>query len=158
MWVSLNITSTFHIPGILDCFYLVIQVGSMYLNDSFGLPRAFVTWSSKVTSPLNPFSWHGGAGNKKDIYHGLERSPTLTDLCHIRSARTVFLLLLYDQHIRLVRQKPLLYKTFLLFAFTSKKLITLLWSAPIRSGNRGNFYSQPIYLESSFKQLTNLRI
>ena len=32
----------------LYCFYLVIQVGSMYLNDSFGPPRAFATWNSKL--------------------------------------------------------------------------------------------------------------
>ena len=32
----------------LDCFYLVIEVGSMYLNDSFGPPRAFATWNSKL--------------------------------------------------------------------------------------------------------------
>ena len=67
----------------LDCFYLVIQVGSMYLNNSFGLPQAFVTWRSKLTSPLKPFWSQGGAENFKNIPWFRDIPPTLTDLCHM---------------------------------------------------------------------------
>ena len=38
-----------------ECFYLVIQVGSTDLNDSFGLVRAFVAWGSKLTYTIKPF-------------------------------------------------------------------------------------------------------
>ena len=39
----------------LECFYLVIQVGSTDLNDCFGLPRVYWSWGSKVTFALKPF-------------------------------------------------------------------------------------------------------
>ena len=51
----------------LDCFYLVIQMGTTYLNDRFGLPRAFVTGRSKLISPLKPYWSHRGAENFQNI-------------------------------------------------------------------------------------------
>ena len=45
----LNIQYSWNTPN-LECFYLVIQVGSSDMNDSFWLPRAFVTGGSKMTS------------------------------------------------------------------------------------------------------------
>ena len=61
----------------LECSYLVIQVGSRGMNDIFGLPRAFVTWDSKLTSPKRPFWSHGGAKH-------FRRNPSYWDLSHPR--------------------------------------------------------------------------
>ena len=61
----------------LECSYLVIQVGSRGMNDIFGLPRAFVTWDSKLTSTKRPFWSHGGAKH-------FRRNPSYWDLSHPR--------------------------------------------------------------------------
>ena len=62
--MSLKVFPKFNIPGItpnLECFYLVIQVRSIDMNDIFGLTGTFVTWVSKLTSPQKPFWLQGGA-------------------------------------------------------------------------------------------------
>ena len=62
-----KVTSKFNIPGIthLEYFYLGIQVGSRGMNNMFGLPQAFVTWDSKLTSTQRPLWSHGGAEHLK---------------------------------------------------------------------------------------------
>ena len=49
----------------LECFYLVIQVGSSGMNNVFGLLPTIVTWNSKLTSLLEPFWSHRGDENFK---------------------------------------------------------------------------------------------
>ena len=65
----------------LECFYLVIQVRSSGMNDIFGLAGTFVTWDSKQTSLEKSFWLQEGAEkkNNKNIDHGFDISPTLTD-------------------------------------------------------------------------------
>ena len=61
----------------LECFYLVIQGGSIGMNNVFELPPKFVTWDSKLTSTQRPF-WE-----YQSAKIGFKFSPILTDLCHI---------------------------------------------------------------------------
>ena len=72
----LNIQYSWNNPS-LECFYLVIQVGSTNMNDFFGLAGPFVTWDSKITFTQKPFWLHRGADN-------LEIMTWIQDLPHTR--------------------------------------------------------------------------
>ena len=68
--MSQKVPTNFNIPCIsifLECFYLGIQVGSRGMNDILGLPRAFVTWNSMLTSKQISFWSHRGAEHLKII-------------------------------------------------------------------------------------------
>ena len=60
----------------LECLHLVIQVGLTDLDDSFKMPRAFVTWGSKPTSTLKQFLSHGEVLKISKIPYGLDIPPT----------------------------------------------------------------------------------
>jgi hypothetical protein len=78
----------------LECLYLVIQVRTTDLNKNVGLPPVFVTQDSKPTSTLKPFLSHIAANIKKIIYHCLETSPTLPDLCHMGALNNIIIFFL----------------------------------------------------------------
>ena len=66
----------------LEFFYLVIQVKSREKKDIFGLPRASVTWYSKLTSTQRPF-WPSEVLNISKLNHAFEITATLTVFSHI---------------------------------------------------------------------------
>ena len=67
----------------LECFYLVIQVGSTGMNNDFRLPPTVVTWNSKLTSLTGPFWAYQGDDLKKKLWPLFKISRILADLCHI---------------------------------------------------------------------------
>ena len=63
-------------------FYLVIQVGSIGMNNVFGLPPTILTWYSKLTSLQEPFWAHRGDDNF-NIFDVDSRSPPSLLICTI---------------------------------------------------------------------------
>ena len=62
----LNIQYSWNNPN-LECFYMVIQVGSTHINNISGLAATVLTWDSKLTPTQIPYWLHGGAENVKNM-------------------------------------------------------------------------------------------
>ena len=79
--MSLKIQYSWNNPN-LECFCLVIQLGSTDMNDIFGLAGTVVTWDSKLTTTHRPL-WLDGVAKILKLSYPFKISPLLADLCYM---------------------------------------------------------------------------